>query len=62
MKSIIRFKFLIMIVLILSGILVSLVESFGAEAKAYASIIIIIPPRNEKEGTKVTESQTPGHA
>lgn len=47
-------RIFIIILLILSVILNGAIESYAAEAHAYASVLIIIPPKEEK-----TEENTP---
>lgn len=48
-------KVFIIIALILSVILSSGVASYAAQARAYASVVIIIPPRDQESEKKITE-------
>lgn len=55
-----RGKILIVIALVLFSILVGVIESYAAEARASATILIIIPPREEEVEKKVVEDSIKG--
>lgn len=44
-------RIFLVIGLVLSFILSGFIESYAAEARAYASVLIIIPPREEEKNT-----------
>ena len=50
-------KIFFILALTLSFILGGLIQSYAAEARAYASVIIIIPPREEKAETNNAKEQ-----
>ena len=52
-------KILIVIAMILVSMYLSLTPSYAAQATAYASIIIIIPPEDAEPQSQLAEQDTP---